>query len=441
MASADVQYVAYLKAKFNLADADLLQVIAASQRGGYTPPPQESSDTPGEESPTEEEKAEIEGMDESYEEVVEEEEEYDEIIEYMDESVEEQLVTDTPDPSPTPAPAPVPMPLSNNDQIVEQSNAIVPYDETDGGDEYPDMRASTLKMPETIEPQPKTEQPVDVTQAKDAGAIVPAKSQAIVPVPEQAPPKDEGDEENAMVVAPPIRDGQQQDDKREENPIFYVVACLFLLLVIAAAVILILIFVTGTIPKWWEDDANPPTMGDYQPGNCNFGGQVQPNVLSQCKCTGRVSIVESSVQERYDILTTEFIVPTVYSSWNLPTESCEPANFALLWLSTGRVTSNDLDLLQRYIMAFLYYSTEGEQWTQDSRWLSEANVCEWFGLVCSNPDLARIQLVNNTVKGQVQQCVAYISLRAYFRPMVLTHLLLLLYMYLDSDRACAAHPA
>ena len=403
--SSDVQYVAYLKAKFNLADADLLQVISLSQRGGYTPPPNSASPHSSEETPSpdtvnEEEKAEIKGMDESYDEI--EYDDDDEIVEYMDESLEEQLVTDTPDPSPTGAPVPAPMPLSNIDQIVEQSNALVPVDTVDEED---DMRASTLKMPDTIAPEPKVREPEDVNHAisnideiedvpddeKNALAIVPAKSQAIVP----------RDEENAIVtVTPPIQDRQRDDEKQEENPILYVVACFILLLLLVLAVVLILIFVTGTIPKWWEEDDNPPTMADHRPGNCNFQGQAQPNVISQCECNDRVSIVDPAVQEQYDILVANFI-RTIYPNWNFPVSSCDPANQALLWLATGSITTNARDRLQRYTMAFLYFSTEGEQWTRDTNWLSEADVCTWFGLACTNNDLLRIQLVDNSLKNLV----------------------------------------
>ena len=323
-------------------------------------------------------------MDESYEEIVYDDD--DEVEEYMDESLEEQVVTDTPDPSPTGAPVPAPMPLSNNDAIVEQSNAIVPVDTVSEDD---DMRASTLKMPEDVD---------DVEDApddeKNALAIVPSKSQAIVPAKQ--------DEENAIVaVTPPIQDRQQDDEKQEENPILYVAACFVLLLLLVVAVLLILIFVTGTIPKWWEEDDNPPPMSDHQPGNCNFQGQAQPNVISQCECTGRVSIVNEEVQEEYDNLVNSFI-PTIYPSWPYPVSSCDPANQALLWLASGPRTSNARDRTQRFTMAFLYFSTEGEQWTRDTNWLSEADVCSWFGLACTNSDLDRIQLVDNSLKNLVR---------------------------------------
>jgi len=395
--SSDVQYVAYLKAKFHLADADLLQVISLSQRGGYTPSPVVASSSS-------EEKYDIPGAanngiyeEEVVEEEVEEEIEEEEVDddEFMDESFEEQ-VFDSPNASPAPVPAP--LPLSNNDQIVEQSNALVVVDDDVDEDirgstlKMPeDERASTLKMPEDIEPEDQVDAPDD---EKNTSAIVPAKSQALVPVDDDA-------EKGIAAVAPPIQDSDSSsEDKRDENPALYVAACILLFLLIAAAVILILLFVTETIPKWWEDDDDNPTMADYEPGNCDFSGQAQPNFISQCECFGTISVVNEEVRSQYDTFVAE-LIPNIYPNWSFQVSSCDPANQALLWLSTGNVPDSFRDQIQRYTMAYLYISTEGQQWTQDSLWLSDQNVCMWLGLSCTNNELERVHLMNNALRGEV----------------------------------------
>ena len=457
--SADVQYVAYLKAKFNLVDADLLQVITLASRPSPAPGPRLVEDTGS----SSDEVVET-SMDESYEEVLEESEEgYDEVVdEYMDESVEEiEEVSDeevgaAPAPAPMPlqtlAPAPAPAPailaasrmqdIDDDDeepydeeeegQIIESANkenqvwdakknnqALVvvedaPEDEMDGD--------PTVMMPETVELEPKHRKPASLSQsvvkveeepdvedelaaieAATSQAIVPATSQAIVPAPSQAivPYDEEAAEKDKMGTEPPIQE-PQEEKKEESNPILLVIVafCLFLLIVIG--ILLILIFVTGTIPKWWEADDQPPAMGPYQPGNCNFEGQAQPNVISQCECTDRVSQVSDSVQSRYEELSVELLVPTVYDSWTMSIGSCEPENLALLWLSTGPKIEDQNELLQRYVMAFLYYSTTGQEWNTQTNWMTNQATCTWYGLSCTGTNVNSVELIGNNLNGPVR---------------------------------------
>lgn len=60
---------------------------------------------------------------------------------------------------------------------------------------------------------------------------------------------------------------------------------------------------------------------------------------------------------------------------------------------------NVLDVIQRYILAVVYFGMGGDNWircsssdspvqsdctTNDERYLSEANVCQWFSVQCDN---------------------------------------------------------
>ena len=60
-------------------------------------------------------------------------------------------------------------------------------------------------------------------------------------------------------------------------------------------------------------------------------------------------------------------------------------------------------ILQRYILAVLYYSTGGDEWSTcggkagtpcdgSERFLSKADVCSWHGMLCSDNDLTEITL-------------------------------------------------
>jgi len=55
---------------------------------------------------------------------------------------------------------------------------------------------------------------------------------------------------------------------------------------------------------------------------------------------------------------------------------------------------NEIDVIQRYVLAVLYYSLGGDSWTvcsamssstceDDARYLSSTNVCQWFNVTCA----------------------------------------------------------
>jgi hypothetical protein len=430
--NSDVQYVAYLKAKFNLVDADLLQVISLSQKSVPAPAPEEQDlanaseggdsgedveEEIEEESYEEEEKVEVDAEG-PYEEVAEDDgyEDVEDIEdEYMDESVEEIEEDDAE--ALTPAPAPLPSKDFASDALVEaptSSDAMVAYEEFE---ETPDDEPPSVKMPETIVSDPRVKRPTSVKDSvvkieeedeenllaiepePTSVAIVPYKSTAIVPAKSGKPSR----------VEPPV--GAAEENEKEDNRMLLYALALCVLFLIALAVILILIFVTGTIPKFWITEPDPVVMSPYQPGNCNFAGQAQPNFASQCACTGSVTQLADFTSQRYEQLSTEFIVPTVYRSWSLPIESCDPANLALLWLSTGSVITDTLELTQRYILALLYYSTQGQQWSIQTNWLSSSPECSWHGISCTGANLQKIQLLANALDGVVSLVMVIVKAR------------------------------
>ena len=398
--NSDVQYVAYLKAKFNLEDDELLQVFSMSQQQQQQPP-EPSSDAAAKQG-NEYEEVEEE-MDQSYEEVVEEEEE-EEVededgeyeVEVMDESYEEQFMDESAEKEkPT---TPGIDPEAGEGALVETNDGEIQEAEDD---EEP------VKVTESFvgdSPAMPDDVPEDEARA-DTGAIVPATSTGIVPVPEQAPPIDD------QKTQP--RDGTEKEERR--SSCLMLLCCCLILLLIAIAVILILIFATETIPKWWEEDDDGPvtmgpvtmgpvtmgpvTMGPYEPG-CDFSGQAQPNVIAQCECGDTVEILADYTRDRYEELV-DFIAPGVFAVWTFDINSCDPANLALLWLSTGPAIDDPVRLRQRYVLAYLYYGTQGQQWETDTNWLSETDECDWYGIECEGTELSMIVLPGNSLDGQV----------------------------------------
>jgi hypothetical protein len=201
-----------------------------------------------------------------------------------------------------------------------------------------------------------------------------------------------------------------RDEPKRENPWLFVLICLLFLGLVVASVLLILALLE--LPPFETDESptmaptsffvgNQPTtpMGPYIPGRCPGPEEIQPNLLSQCACDGAITALEDDVQAKYYALRDEFII-TIYPSWSFPIDSCDPANQALVWLSTG-YQKDELDLLQRYVLAFLYFSTEGTQWRSQDNWITDVDVCMWYGIACTNDSVAIVALENNRVSGSV----------------------------------------
>lgn len=69
---------------------------------------------------------------------------------------------------------------------------------------------------------------------------------------------------------------------------------------------------------------------------------------------------------------------------------------------------NDTDTLERYILALLYFSTQGDEWSSCStsdlscsqRWLSDAHICEWFGVSCNKAKrVTKVVMKHNALTG------------------------------------------
>lgn len=95
-----------------------------------------------------------------------------------------------------------------------------------------------------------------------------------------------------------------------------------------------------------------------------------------------------------------------------------PQSLALEWLVQDSVNRNgtqyeDSRLIQRYALAALYYSTSGDTWRNNAKWLSSEHECEWFTSatipVCNEGRFLRIGLVDNGLVGAVPREIALLS--------------------------------
>ena len=126
-----------------------------------------------------------------------------------------------------------------------------------------------------------------------------------------------------------------------------------------------------------------------------------------------------------------------------------PQGQALAWLieDDDRLLCPPDDLIQRWVMAVIYFSTEGDNWDQCSdagidlcgsqdpfltkrRFLSSFNECQWAGISCNiNSKVTEIEFEENNLIGTIPTEIG-VSLR-------LLGCSLLCCMYTDNLLACA----
>jgi hypothetical protein len=83
-----------------------------------------------------------------------------------------------------------------------------------------------------------------------------------------------------------------------------------------------------------------------------------------------------------------------------------PQNLALNWILYGddqRASVHDTHLIQRYVLAVIYYSLGGEKWPFASSWLSgTSSECEYPGVACNdNGVITTIALVASGLTGSI----------------------------------------
>jgi hypothetical protein len=139
--------------------------------------------------------------------------------------------------------------------------------------------------------------------------------------------------------------------------------------------------------------------------DCDFSNSVQPHVITQCACSGNVVFIADDVRKRYESLASNFI-PSVMPDFAEPISSCDPANQALIWLSTGSNNAGESEAFvrqERYALAYFFLAQGGIAWADNTNWISEVDVCDWFGIACdSKGAVVSMDMSNNRVIGQVR---------------------------------------
>jgi hypothetical protein len=144
--------------------------------------------------------------------------------------------------------------------------------------------------------------------------------------------------------------------------------------------------------------------------NSSSSPGVQPNVISQCHCDHKITIVADDIVARYNELAATFMT-SLYPSFTESLDSCNVYNQALVWLASATGTpSLDVNLVQRYILALLFIMWSGQQWIVHDGWLSPDIECTWTGVSCDRMGLVTgINLYNNNGTGYLGSDFAHLT--------------------------------
>lgn len=130
------------------------------------------------------------------------------------------------------------------------------------------------------------------------------------------------------------------------------------------------------------DEDNDLKGDDKQDSRNEPAPTPRPTSSSETLCNGITRKQRANViLMRLSLITA---VGDVYSDGEV--DSGTPQGQAYKWIlaEDDRVLCPlDTTLEQRYTLAVLYYSTNGKEWTDNDKWLSESSECSWQGVTCN----------------------------------------------------------
>jgi hypothetical protein len=78
-----------------------------------------------------------------------------------------------------------------------------------------------------------------------------------------------------------------------------------------------------------------------------------------------------------------------------------PSNLALIWLVADDYSSGMTDMVtltNRYVLALLFQTWTGANWTTNDGWLSSQPECTWYGITCDGTAITGIELGDNSLQ-------------------------------------------
>ena len=98
-------------------------------------------------------------------------------------------------------------------------------------------------------------------------------------------------------------------------------------------------------------------------------------------------------------------------------DDTSPQGKALQWIcndsfSLSLIGNDDNRIIQRYALAVVYYSTDGDDWRNNNRWLVDGvvgNECGWYGVTCKLGIVTKLSMINNNLDGAIPVEIASLT--------------------------------
>jgi hypothetical protein len=94
--------------------------------------------------------------------------------------------------------------------------------------------------------------------------------------------------------------------------------------------------------------------------------------------------------------------------------SSTPQNLAFNWMvmnNTNPKTLSNETIIQRYALATLYYSTNGDIWDESPSWLDNGEECSGWGVTCTETDaVSELDLSYNNLNGTLPPEIGLLTL-------------------------------
>jgi hypothetical protein len=105
------------------------------------------------------------------------------------------------------------------------------------------------------------------------------------------------------------------------------------------------------------------------------------------------------------------LIPVSFDNGTALQTPLTPQNNALNWLA-GNVnldSYSNATKIQRYALATLFYSTDGNSWDSKGNWRSDRKECEWDAVYCKNDSIESLEIYDNNLVGTIPNELALMS--------------------------------